>query len=148
MRNSERDREERLTGLFKRYQRYKMPLFSLHIVFFLKKNHFLWLIYFKNIFLGLPGGPVVNTLPSNEGASGSIPGWRGKIPHASQPKTQNIKQKKYCNKANKDEKGACMFHFSCVRFCVTLWTLDCHGLLVYGILQARILEWIAMPSSR
>ena len=31
-----------------------------------------------------------------------IPGWGAKIPHASGPKSQNIKQKQYCNKLNKD----------------------------------------------
>ena len=38
---------------------------------------------------------------SNVGGEGLIPGWRGKIPHAN----QNIKQKKYCNKFNKDFKN-------------------------------------------
>ena len=51
-----------------------------------------------------PGGPVVQTLPSNAGGAGSIPGWGAKIPHASWPKNQNIKQKQYCNKFNKDLK--------------------------------------------
>ena len=40
-----------------------------------------------------PGGPVVKTSPSNAGGTGSIPGWGAKIPHASWPKNQNIKQK-------------------------------------------------------
>ena len=52
-----------------------------------------------------PGGPVVKTLPSNAGGAGSIPGWGAKVPHASGPKHQNIKQKKYCNKFNKDFKN-------------------------------------------
>ena len=51
-----------------------------------------------------PGGPVVKTLPSNAGGAGSIPGRGTKIPHASQPKNQSIKQKQYCNKFNKDFK--------------------------------------------
>ena len=38
---------------------------------------------------------------SNVGGEGLIPGWRGKIPHAN----QNIKQKQYCNKFNKDFKN-------------------------------------------
>ena len=42
-------------------------------------------------------------LPSKAGAS-SIPGQRGKIPHASWPKTSNIKQKQYCKKFNKNFK--------------------------------------------
>ena len=34
-----------------------------------------------------------------------IPGQGAKIPHASGPKNQNIKQKQYCNKFNKDFKN-------------------------------------------
>ena len=52
-----------------------------------------------------PGGPVVKTLPSSSGSAGSIPGQGSKIPHASWPKNQNIKQKKYCYKFNKDPKN-------------------------------------------
>ena len=52
--------------------------------------------------MGLPCGPVVKTLPSNAGDAGLIPGWGAEMPHASQPKNQNIKQKQYCNKFNKD----------------------------------------------
>ena len=37
-------------------------------------------------------------------------------------------------------------HLSCVQLFVTLWTPP--GSSVHGILQARILEWVAMPSSR
>ena len=51
-----------------------------------------------------PGGPVVGTPPSNAGGAGSIPGRGVKIPHASQPKSQHIKQRQYCNKFNKDFK--------------------------------------------
>ena len=36
---------------------------------------------------------------------GLIPGEGAKIPHASQPENQNIKQKQYCNKFNKDFKN-------------------------------------------
>ena len=46
--------------------------------------------------------PVVKTLPSNAGGVGLIPGLGTKIPHALRPKNQNIKQKQYCNKFNKD----------------------------------------------
>ena len=56
-----------------------------------------------------PGGPVVKALPSNAGGTGLIPGQEAKTPHASGPKKQNIKQKQYCNKFNKDFKK--MVHF-------------------------------------
>ena len=41
----------------------------------------------KNIYKksrgDFPGGPVVKTLPSNAGDTGSIPSWGTKIPHAA-----------------------------------------------------------------
>ena len=39
----------------------------------------------------LPGSPVFKALPSSVGDEGLIPCHRAKIPHASQPKNQNIK---------------------------------------------------------
>ena len=57
------------------------------------------------LFWDFPGGPAVRTSPSKAGGAGLIPGQRTKIPHASQPKNQNIKQKPYCNKFNKDFKN-------------------------------------------
>ena len=47
---------------------------------------------------------MVMTSPSSAEGAGSIPGRGAKIPHASRPKKQNIKQKQYCNKFNKDFK--------------------------------------------
>ena len=48
---------------------------------------------------------MVKNPPSNAGDVGSIPGRGAKIPHALGPKNQNIKQKQYCNKFNKDFKS-------------------------------------------
>ena len=45
---------------------------------------------------------MVKTSPSYAGGAGSIPGQGAKIPHALQPKNQNIKQKQHCNKFNKE----------------------------------------------
>ena len=56
-------------------------------------------------FRDYPGSPVVKTLPSSVGGTGSILGWGTKILHASQPKHQNIIQKLYCNKFNKYVKN-------------------------------------------
>ena len=39
-------------------------------------------------------------------------------------------------------------HFSCVQLCVTLWTVARQDSSVHGILQARIVEGVAMLSSR
>ena len=47
---------------------------------------------FKKNNRDFPGDPVVKTLPSNAGGASSIPGQGAKIPHASGPKNQNIKQ--------------------------------------------------------
>ena len=47
-----------------------------------------------------------NTLPSNAGGAGLITGWGVKVLHALWPKEQNIKQKQYCNKFNKDFKNS------------------------------------------
>ena len=51
-----------------------------------------------------PGSPVVETLPSNADGVGLTPNRGAKIPHSSWPKNQNIRQKHYCNKFNKDLK--------------------------------------------
>ena len=47
-----------------------------------------------------------------------------------------------------DNNTSVLSHFSRVWLFVTLWTAACQAALSLGILQARILEWIAMPSSR
>ena len=39
-------------------------------------------------------------------------------------------------------------HFSCVRLSVVPWAVAPPDSSVQGILQARILEWVAMPYSR
>ena len=56
----------------------------------------------KLISRDFPGGPVVRTSSANTGVAGSIAGQGPKIPHASGPKKQNIKQKQNFNKFNKD----------------------------------------------
>ena len=48
------------------------------------------------------GSPVVKTSPFNAKGAGLIPGQGTKIPYASRAKNENIKQKQYCNKFNKD----------------------------------------------
>ena len=42
----------------------------------------------------------------------------------------------------------CAELLSHVQLCATLWTVVQQALLSMGILQARILEWVAIPSSR
>ena len=48
---------------------------------------------------------MVKTSLSSAGDAGSIPGRGAKIPHASQPKKQDIKQEQCCNKFTKDFKN-------------------------------------------
>ena len=61
---------------------------------------------FKTNNRDFPGGPVVKTSPSIARGEGSIPGRGAKIPCASWPKNQNIKQKQYCKQlySNKEVK--------------------------------------------
>ena len=51
------------------------------------------------------GSPGARSSPSSAGSVSSIPSSGPKIPHAWQPKNQNTKQKRYCNKFNKDLKN-------------------------------------------
>ena len=57
--------------------------------------------YFK-IYPDFPDSTVVKTSLSNTRGEGSVPGQGPKIPQASWPKKQNMKQKQDCNKFNKD----------------------------------------------
>ena len=56
--------------------------------------HLLYLLHCRQIVCH-QGSPVVKTLPPNAGGVGSIPGWAAKVPHASRPENQNMKQKHY-----------------------------------------------------
>ena len=51
-----------------------------------------------------PGDPVVKTSLSNAEGVGSVPCWGTKMPCDLWPKYQNIRQKQYCNRFNKDFK--------------------------------------------
>ena len=59
----------------------------------------------KMISRAFSADSVVKILPANAGGAGLILGWGAKILHALQPKKQNIKQKQYCSKFNKDFKN-------------------------------------------
>ena len=86
----------------------------------------------------LPGCPVAKTSPSKAGGVGSIPGLGAKIPHDLLPKSQNIKQEQYYE----SEVAP-----SCLTLCDPVVS-SLPGSSVYGILQARILEWVAISFSR
>ena len=62
-----------------------------------------------------PGGPVVETSPSEAGSMGSIPDQGTKIPHTSWPRNQNIKQNNIITnstKTNFKKKREPLFSFS------------------------------------
>ena len=48
---------------------------------------------------------MVKTSTSKAEDAGLLPVWGTKIPHALWPESQNIKQKEYCNKFNKNFKN-------------------------------------------
>ena len=53
-----------------------------------------------------PGSLVLKTLPYNARSVDLIPSWRAKILHTSRPENpENLKQKQYCHKFNKDFKN-------------------------------------------
>ena len=45
-------------------------------------------------------------------------------------------------------RSMCAYSLSCVRLFATLWPVAHHISVSKAILQARILEWVVMPSSR
>ena len=58
----------------------------------------------KKHYGDFPDGPVVKTSLSSAGDAGLIPGLGAKIPHASQPKNQNIKQSNFVTNSIKTLK--------------------------------------------
>ena len=86
-----------------------------------------------------PGSPVVETLFFSAGEVGLISGQGAEIPHAVQPENQNMKQK---------QRHGCVLSLqSCPTLCDAM-DQSPPGSSVHAILQAKILEWVAMPSSR
>ena len=99
-------------------------------------------------------------MPSNAGVVGSIPGQGAKIPRASWPKNQNIKQKQHCNKFNKDFLNGIHFLNILKKELLSIEVVVCFlatshvglfqdpmdytqlGSSVHRIFQVRILEWV------
>ena len=119
---------------------------------------------FLKVHLGeFPGNPMVKTPCFHYQGPCSIPGQRTKIPQAARhsQKAYTMKVTFSINVYNIEP-----FHYPmCVCVCVCARARVCKSLLscptlcdpmdgsssdssVHGILQARILEWVAMPSSR
>ena len=62
-------------------------------------------VFFFNIETSLTAQWMMTTSSSSARRMGLIPGRGAKLPHASRPKNQNIKQKQHCNKFNKELKN-------------------------------------------
>ena len=76
-----------------------------------------------------PGGPVVKPFPSNATCNaGWNPDQEAKILYASWQQNQNIKQKQYCNKFNKDSTNGLHTHKIC-------WAAKDSGTTLHGPLQ-------------
>ena len=86
--------------------------------------------------------------------TGSVPGEGTKIPQsffffllcAAQPKQTN-----HCYMIQQVLSVLCACVLSCfslVKLCAALWTVACQAPLSLRILQARILAWVAISSSR
>ena len=65
---------------------------------------------------------MVGAVPSNARGVGSIPGTGAMIPRVSWPKIQNIKQKQYGNKFNKDLKAKTVLKKIFLFFNFRKWT--------------------------
>ena len=66
----------------------------------------------------------------------------------SQSFLENLIEGSYCSQWREHIPACVLNHFSLVQFCVTPMDCSPQGSSVHGILQARILEWVAMPPSR
>ena len=123
---------------------------------------------FPPVLLGFPGGSDGKASACNAGDPSSIPGsgrppWRRKwqstpalLPGKSHGRRSLIGYSPWgCKESDQTERLHFHFHFQyhlvlAAHSCPTLDTLDCSppGSSVHGILQARILQWVAMPFSR
>ena len=90
-------------------------------------------------------GQWVKTMPSNAGRSDSIPSWGSKIPYASWPKNQNIKQKQYCNKFKKDLKKK-LSQTQALSYCTFFFKGMCIAL--YQSVTSLRAEMYTFPSSQ
>ena len=115
-----------------------------------------------NSIWGFPGGSVAKNPPANEGDVGSFPG-SGRFPleqemeaHSSilvweNPWTEEPGGSPWGHKWEVYDLAILCVHAKLLQSCPTLCDpKDCSppGSSVHGILQARILEWIAGPTSR
>ena len=107
------------------------------------------------LYLAISGGSI-DTKEINKfyKSDSTLPSQRAGCTPLSKPLKESLKCtgcKKKCTKSNNDQnKGEVKWKLlSHVQLFATLWTLgSLPGPSVYEILQARILEWVAIPFSR
>ena len=118
--------------------------FGLRVPVLLK---WLILLVFKKLSARyFPGGLVVKTLCFHCRAPGLDP-WLGNQGSACYEAQPERKKERKMSILLSSKAVLCLVAQSCLTLCIPL---DCSppGSSVHGILQARILEWVAMPSSR
>ena len=100
----------------------------------------------KGSWEDLPGGPVAKNLPSTVADSGSIPTWGTKILHVVGPLNPSAAtgEKTHTPQARPDAVQS----RGCVPASFVTPRTVAHQTPVHGILQARILEWVAIYFSR
>ena len=101
--------------------------------------------------MGIPCGSARKESACNAGDLGPIPGF-GRDPGEGKGypfQYSGLEKSMDClaHGVAKSQTGLSNFHFICLTLCNPM---DCSppGSSVHGILLARILEWVAMPSSR
>ena len=96
---------------------------------------------------------MVKNLPANAGDLGSIPGpgrshlsWTS---YAWVSQLLSLRSRTWEPQQHKPTAPVCVLsHFSRVRLCATPWMVAPPGSSVHGLLQARIVGWVAISSSR
>ena len=78
----------------------------------------------------------------------AIPSSKGNLPDPGIKPGSPALQADYLPSEGKPHALQVLSRFSHVQLFATLWTRARQALHVHGILQARILEWVAMPFSR
>ena len=97
---------------------------------------------------GPPGSSVHGILQARILECVAIPSSKGNLPDPGIKPGSPALQAEYLPSEGKPHALQVLSRFSHVQLFATLWSRARQALHVLGILQARILEWVAMPFSR
>ena len=97
---------------------------------------------------GPPGSSVHGILQARILECVAIPSSKGNLPDPGIKPGSPALQADYLPSEGKPHALQVLSRFSHVQLFANLWTRARQALHVHGILQARILEWVAMPFSR